>query len=438
MKIKKILAPGAAVLFLSFITACALFEGYTHSNPFDSNYSGSSSSSSLSTNTNLIITTNDVIFDSQGATTPASPSLIAVIFPATTVGALPAAPLKTGYFFAGWYIAPEGGGSQFTASTTVTANITVYAYWTTNTVCTVTYNSEGGSAVGSQIVVSNSSAGSLPANPAFTGYIFGGWFTATNGGGTQFTSSTIITSNITIYALWNSYNYTVTYNDHGTTWGTTQVQSPATTVAVLATPPANPGYTFNGWFTAPNGGGTQFTTGTVITGNITVYSYWIVNTYTITAGVTNDGGTLTSTIAPSGNINVTNGQTQTFTITPHAGEGLTNVIIDGSGHGSITTYSFNDITANHSIIAVCTNCQYTLTVTYGDSNADNFQPPFDYLGNGTYYYGQDATITVEDFNDEWDYWTLYVNGVQIGNDDDCIMFYDLGPATANMTVEFDF
>jgi uncharacterized repeat protein (TIGR02543 family) len=43
---------------------------------------------------------------------------------------LPTAPTKTSYDFAGWFTVVNGGGTQFTAATTVTANITVYAKWT--------------------------------------------------------------------------------------------------------------------------------------------------------------------------------------------------------------------------------------------------------------------------------------------------------------------
>jgi uncharacterized repeat protein (TIGR02543 family) len=47
------------------------------------------------------------------------------------VGTLPT-PARTGFTFGGWYTAQNGGGSQFTASTPVTATITVYAKWTTD------------------------------------------------------------------------------------------------------------------------------------------------------------------------------------------------------------------------------------------------------------------------------------------------------------------
>lgn len=70
-----------------------------------------------------------VTFDSQGATTEATPTSKTVTSPATTVGVLPAAPEKTDYSFDGWYTAVSGGGTKFTADTTVTGDITVYAKW---------------------------------------------------------------------------------------------------------------------------------------------------------------------------------------------------------------------------------------------------------------------------------------------------------------------
>jgi uncharacterized repeat protein (TIGR02543 family) len=46
-----------------------------------------------------------------------------------TTGILPT-PTKAGNTFGGWYTAANGGGTVFTATTTVTADITVYAKWT--------------------------------------------------------------------------------------------------------------------------------------------------------------------------------------------------------------------------------------------------------------------------------------------------------------------
>lgn len=49
--------------------------------------------------------------------------------PAYTTGALPDAPLHTGHTFTGWNTAKDGSGTEFTADTKVSGNITVYAQW---------------------------------------------------------------------------------------------------------------------------------------------------------------------------------------------------------------------------------------------------------------------------------------------------------------------
>jgi uncharacterized repeat protein (TIGR02543 family) len=43
---------------------------------------------------------------------------------------MPTEPSKSGAIFSGWWTARNGGGTEFTATTTVTADITVYAKWT--------------------------------------------------------------------------------------------------------------------------------------------------------------------------------------------------------------------------------------------------------------------------------------------------------------------
>jgi uncharacterized repeat protein (TIGR02543 family) len=45
------------------------------------------------------------------------------------MGFLPAAPVKENYTFSGWYTGQNGSGTEFTASTPVTADCAVYAYW---------------------------------------------------------------------------------------------------------------------------------------------------------------------------------------------------------------------------------------------------------------------------------------------------------------------
>jgi uncharacterized repeat protein (TIGR02543 family) len=58
-------------------------------------------------------------------------------------------------------------------------------------------------------VESGKTVDSLPT-PTKEGYTFGGWYTAQNGGGTEFTTTTPVTANITVYALWTADVPTVT------------------------------------------------------------------------------------------------------------------------------------------------------------------------------------------------------------------------------------
>jgi subtilisin family serine protease len=77
-----------------------------------------------------------------------------------------------------------------------------------------------------------------------------------------------------------------------------------------------------------------------VTANFTLLTY----TITATAGA---NGTITpsgvSTVSPMANI--------TYTIAPNTGYTVDNVIVDGVAQGAITTYSFNNVSANHTISA---------------------------------------------------------------------------------------
>lgn len=56
-------------------------------------------------------------------------------------------------------------------------------------------------------------------------------------------------------------------------------------------------------------------------------------------------------IAPSGTQNVTAGFDATFTITPDAGHHIVDVLVDGSSVGAVSSYTFHNVTAAHTISA---------------------------------------------------------------------------------------
>jgi uncharacterized repeat protein (TIGR02543 family) len=69
---------------------------------------------------------------------------------------------------------------------------------------------------------------------------------------------------------------TVTFDtDDGNAAQTRQVISGASFGAGMPADPTRADYTFDGWYTAQNGGGSAFTANTTINGNITVYAKWL-------------------------------------------------------------------------------------------------------------------------------------------------------------------
>ena len=57
------------------------------------------------------------------------------------------------------------------------------------------------------------------------------------------------------------------------------------------------------------------------------------------------------TIAPSGNVTVISGDDQAFTITPEGGYIIEDVRVDGTSQGALTSYTFTNVTEDHSIAA---------------------------------------------------------------------------------------
>ncbi|GHU15123.1 hypothetical protein FACS1894163_00790 [Spirochaetia bacterium] len=223
------------------------------------------------------INTYTVTFDKNGGTTEASPTSRSVTHGGTV--SLPTTnPTRTGYTFVGWNAAADGSGTAFTATTVVTADITVYAQWTANTY-TVTFDKNGGTTEASPTSNTTTYGGtvSLPTQPTKTGYGFIGWNAAADGSGTAFTATTVVTADITVYAQWTANTYTVTFDKNGGDTEASPTSRSVThggTVSLPTTAPAWAGYTFSGWNTAADGSGTAFTTSTPVMGDITVYAQW--------------------------------------------------------------------------------------------------------------------------------------------------------------------
>ena len=88
-----------------------------------------------------------------------------------------------------------------------------------------------------------------------------------------------------------------------------------------------------------------------------------VGSLTLTASASAGG-----TISPSGPVSVASGSSKTFTVTPNSGYSILDVTVDGVSKGAINSFTFTNITANHTIAATFksnTVGGYTFTATAG-------------------------------------------------------------------------
>lgn len=111
----------------------------------------------------------------------------------------PVDPTKSGYEFDAWYKEAQFINEWDFANDTVNAPTILYAKWLAE--YTVSYNSNGGTAVASETVTAGEKA-TQPTPPTKQGYTFGGWYTS-DALTTEWDFSTdTVNSNITLYAKW--------------------------------------------------------------------------------------------------------------------------------------------------------------------------------------------------------------------------------------------
>lgn len=214
-----------------------------------------------------------VSFDAAGGT--AVPSQV-VAYGDTAIA--PTDPTRYGYVFDGWYTAASGGTAWDFATDTITGATTIYAQWTLADF-TVTFNSEGGSLVGSQAVAYGDVA-SAPAVPTLAGYSFDGWFTLASGGTLFDFSTTAIEADVTLHAQWSPLDYTVVFDSQGGS-AVASALVPNGERVLAPTAPTLAGFTFNGWFDAASGGTEWDFLADTVSGDTTLYAQWTAFDYTM-------------------------------------------------------------------------------------------------------------------------------------------------------------
>ena len=140
----------------------------------------------------------------------------------------------------------------------------------------------------------------------------------------------------------------------------------------------------------------------------------VAQKYTITA-TAGEGGSIT----PAGEVSVKEGASQTFTIAAQEGYAIADVLVDGQSVGAVDSYTFENVTANHTIAAL-------FTKTASDVQFDNDFESETFPGHGwtlqstrsdspyTWYKGtntklnstKQARIDMDYYEDSWGDWSV--------------------------------
>lgn len=219
-----------------------------------------------------------------------------VVNSGSSIGTLPT-PTRTGYNFKGWYTTSTGS-TQVTSSSSYTSDKTIYAQWTARTY-TVTLNNQSATTSGSTSVTATyGSAMPSITLPTKTHYVFDGYYTSTNGSGTQYYTSSGGSSRsyttdgtMTLYAYWQPATITVSYNANGGSAisSTTSVKLGSTFGSFPTT--TRTGYTFEGWYyNSSLSTASRVTTSTTLTesmlpstaNTLTLYANWTILQYVVT------------------------------------------------------------------------------------------------------------------------------------------------------------
>jgi uncharacterized repeat protein (TIGR02543 family) len=319
-----------------------------------------------------------ITYDSKGGTAVTS----GTVNTAASISSAPTAPTRTGYTFSAWSATDGGTAITFPYAHGQTANFTLYAIWTANTL-TVTYNSQGGSAVTSGSVAADAKISTAPTPPTRAGYTFSGWSTTSSGSVVSFTGGYTHgqTASFTLYAIWLANSLTITYDSQGGSAVTSGSVNTGANISVAPTAPTRAGYTFSAWSAADGGTAITFPYAHGQTANFTLYAIWSANALTVTYNA--KGGTTVS----DGTVNTAASISAAPTAPTRTGYTLSGwSATDG---GTVVTFPYaHGQTANFTLYAKWTAVT-TNPITYNNQSATTPQ-----VGGSTTYTTDAAIATI--------------------------------------------
>ena len=159
---------------------------------------------------------------------------------------------------------------------------------------------------------------------------------------------------------------------------------------------------------------------TITASNVSVTVTYTAPSYTITTSAGTGGS-----ISPS-SPSVERGSSQTFTITPNTGYNVSDVKVDGTSVGAVSSYTFSNVTATHTIAATFALKTYTITATAGSHGSISpASASVTHGGSQTFTITPDTGYNIED---------VKVDGVSVG----AVSSYAFSNVTATHTISATF
>jgi len=190
----------------------------------------------------------------------------------------PSIPTKSGFIFDGWYAENDTTYStKYEEDTLIKYDITLKARWLAE--CTITFNTNGGSAAPSDIKIAEGSSmdDKYPPVPTKTSNTFAGWYADSDTSYSNvYTKTTTINADINLKARWTSGappTYTVTFNAGGGSPTPSNINVPQGAIIgnlFPTTEPTNEGYIFTGWYN----GNVRYDKNTAVNSNVTLTAKW--------------------------------------------------------------------------------------------------------------------------------------------------------------------
>ena len=286
-------------------------------------------------------------------------------------------PSREGYNFEGWYT-EKIAGDKISADTIVSkeSSHVLYAHWKKNTI-TVSFNGDRVESPSSIEVTTGSPYGTLPTL-TLSGYDFEGWYTEATGGN-KVTAETTVTEkqDHILFAHWVEKAKTVTVSFRGNGEGVTSIpDNKMVTVGQTygdIDSPSRSGYSFEGWYNAPNDGDKiESTTKVTNTNSHVLYAHWKKNSITVTFN-----GDKYAPVDPE-SMPVVNGQPYgTLPLLTLDGYQFDGWYTEASGGEKVTANTIVSALSNHILFA-----HWTAITQPSEDEDVNVTVSFDGNGNG--------------------------------------------------------